>query len=74
MVSFIDQSVQEKLRVQGIDVTLKKAGIHGTKNLKTEKVPIKIKGLCIQIEMCIQPKRLHTRQSPLETQTRTTTS
>ena len=44
-VSFIDQSVQEKLRAQGADLTLNKAGIHGTKDLKTEKVPLKIKGL-----------------------------
>ena len=44
-VSFIDQSVQEKLRAQGTDVTLNIAGIHGTKDLKTEKVPLKIKGL-----------------------------
>ena len=44
-VSFIDQSVQEKLQAQGTDVTLNIAGIHGTKDLKTEKVPPKIKGL-----------------------------
>ena len=44
-VSFIDQTVQEKLRDQGADVTLSIAGIHGTKDLKTEKVPLKIKGL-----------------------------
>ena len=44
-VSFIDQSVQEKLRAHGTDVTLKIAGIHGTKGLKMEKVPLKIKGL-----------------------------
>ena len=44
-VSFIDQSVQEKLRAQGTDVTLKIAGKHGTKDLKTEKVPLKTKGL-----------------------------
>ena len=44
-VSFIDQSVQEKLRAQGTDVTLNIAGIHGTKDLKTERVPLKIKGL-----------------------------
>ena len=44
-VSFIDQSVQEKLRAQGTDVTLNIAGIHGTKDPKTEKVPLKIKGL-----------------------------
>ena len=42
MVSFIDQSVQEKLRAQGNDVTL----INGKKkDLKTEKIPLKIKGL-----------------------------
>ena len=34
-----------KLRAQGTDVTLNIAGIHGTKDLKTEKVPLKIKGL-----------------------------
>ena len=44
-VSFIDQSVQEKLRAQCTDVTLSIAGIHGTKDLKTEKFPLKIKGL-----------------------------
>ena len=45
MVSSIDQSVQKKLRAQGTDVTLNIAGIHGTKDLKTVKVPLKIKGL-----------------------------
>ena len=44
-VSFIDQSVQEKLRAQGTGVTPNIAGIHGTKDLKTERVPLKIKGL-----------------------------
>ena len=44
-VSFIDESVQEKLRTQGTDVTLNIAGIHGTKDLKTEKIPLKTKGL-----------------------------
>ena len=44
-VSFIDQSVQEKLRAQGTDVTLNIAGIHVKKDLKKEKVPLKIKGL-----------------------------
>ena len=44
-VSFIDQSVQEKLQAAGTDVTLNIAGIHGTRDLKTEKVPLKIKGL-----------------------------
>ena len=42
-VLFIDQSVHEKLRAQGADVTLNIAGILGTKDLKTEKVPLKIK-------------------------------
>ena len=44
-VSFIDQSVQEKLQAAGTDVTLNIAGIHGTRDLKTEKVPLKIKEL-----------------------------
>ena len=44
-VSFIDQSVQQKLRAQGTDATLNIAGIHGTKDLKTEKIRLKIKGL-----------------------------
>ena len=44
-VSFIGQSVQRKIRARGTDVTLNIAGIHGTKDLKTEKVPVKIKGL-----------------------------
>ena len=37
--------MQERLRAQGTDLTLNIAGIHGTKDLKTEKVPLKIKGL-----------------------------
>ena len=44
-VSFTEHCVQEKLRAQGTDVTLNIAGIHGTKDLKTEKVPLKLKGL-----------------------------
>ena len=44
-VSFIDQSVQEKLRAQGTDVTHNIAGIHGTNDLKTKNVPLKTKGL-----------------------------
>ena len=44
-VSLIDQSVQVKLRAQGTNVTLNIAGIHGKKDLKTERVPLKIKGL-----------------------------
>ena len=43
-VSFNDQSVNERLRAEGTDVTLKIASIHGTKDLKTEMVSIKIKG------------------------------
>ena len=39
--SFINQSVQEKLRAQGNDVTLNIAGIHGTRDLKTERFPLK---------------------------------
>ena len=35
-VSFIDQSVKEKLRAKGTDVTLNIAGLHGTKDMKTE--------------------------------------
>ena len=44
-VSFINQIVQEKLQAAGTDVTLNITGIHGTRDLKTEKVPLKIKGL-----------------------------
>ena len=35
----------EKLQARGTDVTLSIAGIHGTKDLKTEKVPLTIKRL-----------------------------
>ena len=35
-VSFIGQRLQGKLQAQGTDVTLNIAGIHGTKDLKTE--------------------------------------
>ena len=41
----LHQSVQEKLQAAGTDVTLNIAGIHGTRDLKTKKVPLKIKGL-----------------------------
>ena len=44
-VSFIDQSVKNQLKAKGTDVTLNIAGIHGTQDLRTEKVPITIKGL-----------------------------
>ena len=41
--STVDQRVQENLRAQGADVTLNIAGIHGTKDMKTERFPLKIK-------------------------------
>ena len=44
-VSFIDQSVKDQLQAKGTDVTLNIAGINGTQDLRTEKVPITIKGL-----------------------------
>ena len=44
-VLFIGQRVREKLRAQGTDVTLNLAGIHGTKDLNTEKIPLEVKGL-----------------------------
>ena len=44
-VSFIDQSVKDQLQAKGTDVTLNIAGMHGTQDLRTEKVPITIKGL-----------------------------
>ena len=50
-VSFIDQSVHEILRAQGADVTLNMAGIHGTKDLKTEKVPLKMRGLHSKVRL-----------------------
>ena len=57
-VLFLDQSVQDKLRAQGTDVTLNIAGIHGTKDLKTEKFSLKIKELhskVISIEAFAHP-------------------
>ena len=44
-VSFIDQGAQENLQNQGTDVMLKISGIYGKRDMKTEKVPRKIKGL-----------------------------
>ena len=70
-VSFIDQSVQENLRAQSTDVALNITGIHRTKDLKTERVPLKKREY---FQKCIQPKHLHNRQSPWETETTTTTS
>ena len=63
-VSFIDQSVQENLRAQGTDVTLNIAGIHGTKDLKTERVPLEINGLHSKVHSI---KAFAHRQSPWET-------
>ena len=44
-VSLIDQSVKDQLKAKCTDVTVNIAGIHGTQDLRTEKVPITIKGL-----------------------------
>ena len=63
--SFIDPSVKDQLQAKGTDVTLNIAGIHGTQDLRTEKVPITIRDY---IQRCIQLKRLHTHQSRWETQ------
>ena len=44
-VSFIDQNVKDQLQAKGTDVILTIAAILGTQDLRTEKVPITIKGL-----------------------------
>ena len=44
-VSFTDQSIKNQLQGKGTDVTLNIAGIHGTQDLRTEKVPITMKEL-----------------------------
>ena len=44
-VSFIDENVKDQLQAKGTEVTLNTAGIHWTEDLRTEKVPITIKGL-----------------------------
>ena len=44
-VSFIDQSVMDQLQAKGTDVTLNRTGIHGTQDLRTEKVPNTTKGI-----------------------------
>ena len=44
-ISFIDKSLRRKLQVEGNEVTLNVAGIHGSKDLLTEKVRITVKGL-----------------------------
>ena len=66
-VSFIDQSVKDQPQAKGTDVNLNIAGIHGTQDLRTEKVPITINGLHSKVL-----KRLHTHQSRWETQHITT--
>ena len=48
-VSLIDQSVKDQLQAKGTDVTWELAGIHGTLDLRTEKVPITIKGLHLKL-------------------------
>ena len=44
-VSFIDKGLRRKLQAEGNGVTLNVAGIHGSKDLLTEKVRITVKGL-----------------------------
>ena len=44
-VSFTDQSIKNQLQAKGTDVTMNIAGIHGTQDLRTEKVPITMKEL-----------------------------
>ena len=44
-VSFIDQSFKDQLQAKCTDVTLNIAGIYGTQDLRTEKVPFTIKGI-----------------------------
>ena len=44
-VSFIDKSLRRKLQAEGNGVTLNVVGIHGTKDLLTEKVRVTVKGL-----------------------------
>ena len=44
-LSFIDQSFKDQIQAKGTDVTMNIAGIHGTQDLRTEKVAITIKGI-----------------------------
>ena len=44
-VSFMDRSLQKKLEAKEKFVTLKVAGIYGTKDMKTEKIPMTVKGV-----------------------------
>ena len=71
-VSFVDRSVNEKLRAKGTDVTLNIAGIHGTKVLETEMVSIKIKGRHSKVQSI--EAFVHPSISYWEPQTTTTTS
>ena len=45
IVSFIDQNVKNQLQAKGTDVTLNIVELHGTQDLRTEKISITIKGL-----------------------------
>ena len=59
-VSFIDQSFEDQLQAKGTKVTLNRADIHVTQDLRTEKVPITIKGLHSKvhsIETFVHPLR-----------------
>ena len=60
-VSFTYQSVKDQLQAKGTDVTLNIAGIHGTQDLRIEKVPFTI-------------KRLHSKVHSIEAFARPSTS
>ena len=74
VVSFNSLSVQEKLRAQDTELTLIIAGIHGTEDLKTEKVPLKIKGLHSKVHAFIRSVCTTINLIEKETQTTTTSS
>ena len=44
-VSFMDRSLQKNLQAKEKVVILNVAGIHGTKDMKTEKIPMTVKGV-----------------------------
>ena len=48
-VSFIDQSIREKLHSRGTDITVNIAGFHDKKDLRIEKVPLTIKRLHLRV-------------------------
>ena len=57
-LSFSDQSIQEILQTQSNNDRLDKADIHGTEDLKTEKVPLTIKEMQSKVhllEVFVQP-------------------